>query len=47
MRVIDQLLETSDQSYEYWIPAEKLAEFNKNIVGKIEVIDRFDGDQSA
>jgi len=27
---------------EYWIPAEKLDEFNKNIVGKIEVIDRFD-----
>jgi len=32
---------------EYWIPAEKLTEFNKNIVGKIEVIDRFDGDQRA
>lgn len=27
---------------EYWIPAEKLDEFNRNIVGKIEVIDRFD-----
>ncbi len=23
---------------EYWIPAEELAEFNKNIVGRIEVI---------
>jgi len=23
---------------EYWIPAEKLAEFNKNIVGPIEVV---------
>lgn len=27
---------------EYWIPAEGLAEFNQNIVGKIEVIARFD-----
>jgi hypothetical protein len=26
---------------EYWIPAEQLAEFNRNIVGKIEVIARF------
>jgi hypothetical protein len=26
---------------EYWIPAERLAEFNSNIVGKIEVIARF------
>ena len=26
---------------EYWIPAEQLAEFNNNIVGKIEVVDRF------
>jgi hypothetical protein len=29
---------------EYWIPAERLAEFNKNIVGKIEIISRFDSD---
>ncbi|MBX9670288.1 MAG: hypothetical protein K2X93_21990 [Candidatus Obscuribacterales bacterium] len=27
---------------EYWIPAERLNEFNANIVGPIEVIDRFD-----
>ncbi len=27
---------------EYWIPAEKLDEFNANIVGQIEIIDRFD-----
>ena len=27
---------------EYWIPADKLDEFNRNIVGKIDVIDRFD-----
>lgn len=28
---------------EYWIPAEKLEEFNQNIVGKIEVISEFRG----
>jgi hypothetical protein len=27
---------------EYWIPAERLAEFNDNIVGEIEVIARFE-----
>jgi hypothetical protein len=26
---------------EYWIPAEKLTEFNQNIVGLIEVISEF------
>ena len=26
---------------EYWIPAEELEEFNRNIVGKIEVIAEF------
>jgi hypothetical protein len=30
---------------EYWIPAEDLAEFNRNIVGRIEVIATF-GDQA-
>lgn len=29
---------------EYWIPAEDLEEFNKNIVGKIEVIAEFRGE---
>ena len=29
---------------EYWIPAEELEEFNKNIVGKIEVISEFRGE---
>jgi hypothetical protein len=29
---------------EYWIPAEDLAEFNRNIVGKIEVIAEFRGE---
>ena len=28
---------------EYWIPAEKLAEFNQNIVELIEVISEFHG----
>lgn|SRR5690348_4443901 len=28
---------------EYWIPAEKLPEFNSNIVGLIEVISEFHG----
>jgi hypothetical protein len=28
---------------EYWIPAEELAKFNQNIVGKIEVISEFRG----
>ena len=27
---------------EFWIPAEKLDEFNKNIIGLIEVIHRFE-----
>jgi len=26
---------------EYWVPAEELAEFNQNIIGKIEVIAEF------
>jgi len=26
---------------EYWIPAEELAEFNRNIIGKIEVVAEF------
>ncbi|HEY0603471.1 MAG TPA: hypothetical protein VGD58_11190 [Herpetosiphonaceae bacterium] len=29
---------------EYWIPAEDLAEFNRHIVGTIEVIAEFHGD---
>jgi hypothetical protein len=29
---------------EYWIPAEDLAEFNRNIVGKIEVVGEFRGE---
>ena len=28
---------------EYWIPAEDLEEFNRNIVGKIEIIAEFRG----
>lgn len=26
---------------EYWIPAEELSEFNRNIIGQIEVIAKF------
>lgn len=29
---------------EYWIPAEELEEFNRNIVGKIEVTAEFRGE---
>jgi hypothetical protein len=29
---------------EYWIPAEDLVEFNRNIVGKIEVIAEYRGE---
>ena len=29
---------------EYWIPAEELEEFNRNIVGRIEVIAEFRGE---
>lgn len=28
---------------EYWIPAEELAEFNRHIVGKIEIVSHFSG----
>ena len=31
---------------EYWIPAEELAEFNQNIVGPIEVIGEYRGEES-
>jgi hypothetical protein len=31
---------------EYWVPAEDLPEFNRNIVGKIEVIAEFSGEQT-
>ena len=30
---------------EYWIPAEELEEFNQNIVGKIEVIAEYKGQE--
>ena len=35
-----------DENLEYWIPAEQLAEFNKNIVGPIRVTHRFVGESS-
>ena len=30
---------------EYWIPAEELAEFNRNIIGPIEVIAEYRGEE--
>ena len=30
---------------EYWIPAEELDEFNANIVGEIEVIEKFTSEE--
>jgi hypothetical protein len=32
---------------EYWIPAEQLDEFNRNIVGKIEVVSEFNSNKNA
>jgi hypothetical protein len=32
----------SDRHLEYWIPAEELEEFNRNIVGEIQVIERYE-----
>jgi hypothetical protein len=29
---------------EYWIPAEELVEFNRNIIGEIEVVAEFRGE---
>ena len=31
---------------EYWIPAEELAQFNDNIVGPIELLSRFEANDS-
>ena len=36
-----QTVGASSLYQEYWIPAEELDEFNRNIVGKIEVISTF------
>ena len=36
----------STTALEYWIPAERLSEFNNNIVGHIEVIRQFTGQSS-
>jgi hypothetical protein len=37
-----QIVGTASVHQEYWIPAERLEEFNHNIVGKSEIIARFD-----
>ena len=28
---------------EYWIPAEELGEFNRNLVGRVEIVSEFTG----
>lgn len=34
---------SASEHEEYWIPAEELEEFNRNIVGEIEVIAEYRG----
>lgn len=41
-----QVVGAADVHQEYWIPAEELDIFNKNIVGRIEVIATFVGDKA-
>lgn len=41
-----QIVGTSVNS-ELWVPAEELEEFNDNIVGEIEVISEFKGEEPA
>ncbi|MCI9556836.1 hypothetical protein AALA82_13860 [Oscillospiraceae bacterium 50-16] len=38
-------VQTVGRSYhqEYWVPAEELAEFNRHILGKIQVVQEIDG----
>lgn len=36
----------ADLHEEYWVPAEELAEFNSQIIGKIEVLSVFHGEKS-
>ncbi|MCL2848239.1 MAG: hypothetical protein FWE13_05820 [Firmicutes bacterium] len=31
----------ADYCQEYWIPAEQLSEFNDNIIGKINLVEKF------
>jgi len=37
----------SSEHLEYWIPAEDLTEFNHNVVGVIEVIAEYHGEEGA
>ncbi len=41
-----QVVGAANVHQEYWIPAEDLDTFNKNIVGRIEVIATFVGDKA-
>ena len=42
-----QTVGTRGKHDELWNPAEDLAEFNRNILGKIEIVARFYGDNFA
>jgi hypothetical protein len=46
LRQFDTHIVGSRAHEEYWIPAERLAEFNAHIVGDIEVIATFDSGRS-
>ena len=41
-------VQTAGASYcqEYWIPSDELDEFNMNIVGKIEIVRKFEGEEA-
>ena len=41
-------VQTAGASYhqEYWIPADELSEFNQNILGAIEVVEKFEKRQN-
>lgn len=43
----DRKIVGGKQHEEYWIPAERLEEFNDHIQGPIEVIAEFSGDQES
>lgn len=37
----------SDRHLEYWIPAEDMEEFNRNLVGPIEVVESYRGNPQS
>ncbi len=40
-----QIVGSSQVHQELWIPAEHLAEFNRHIIGKIQIVDAYYGDR--